>query len=115
MNGEPVACAVAIPDVNQVLKRMRGNLLPFGVVHFLRRKAIVTRLRMLLVGVLPQARKLGLYPLLIAETKARAERRGYVRAEMGWTLEDNTLVNAGIEAAGGRRSKVYRLYEKPVG
>jgi len=115
MNGEPIACAVAIPDVNQVLKRMHGNLLPFGVIHFLRRRDIVTRLRMLLLGVLPKARKLGLYPLLIAEAKARASRRGYLRAEMGWTLEDNTLVNAGIEAAGGRRSKVYRLYEKPVG
>ncbi|MEQ1728392.1 MAG: N-acetyltransferase [Vicinamibacterales bacterium] len=115
MNGEPVACAVSIPDVNQVLKRMNGRLLPFGVFHYLRRKAIVTRARMLLLGVLPKARRLGLYPLLIAEAKARAERRGYLRGEVGWTLEDNTLVNAGIEAAGGRRSKVYRLYEKPVG
>jgi hypothetical protein len=70
---------------------------------------------MLLLGVLPKARKLGLYPLLIAEAKARASRRGYLCGEVGWTLDDNQLINAGIEAAGGRRSKVYRLYEKPVG
>lgn len=115
MNGEPVACAVSIPDVNQVLKRMNGRLLPFGVFHFLRRKAIVTRARMLLLGVLPKARKLGLYPLLIAEAKERATRRGYLHGEVGWTLEDNQLINDGIAAAGGLRSKVYRLYEKPVG
>jgi len=114
MQGEPVACAVSIPDVNQVLARMNGRLLPFGVFHFLRRKQIVTRARMLLLGVLPSARKLGLYPLLISEARARAVRAGYTRGEVGWTLEDNVLINAGIEAAGGRRTKVYRLYEKPV-
>jgi GNAT superfamily N-acetyltransferase len=115
VNGEPVACAVSIPDVNQVLKRMNGRLLPFGVVHFLRRRQIIRRVRMLMLGVLPKVRRLGLYPLLIAEATERAARRGYTRAELGWTLEDNDLINAGIEATGARRSKTYRLYEKPLG
>jgi GNAT superfamily N-acetyltransferase len=114
MQGEVVGCAVSIPDLNQVLKRMNGRLWPFGVVHFLRRRRIVTRGRMLMLGVLPKVRRLGLYPLLIAEARARSERGGYQRAELGWTLEDNDLVNAGIEAAGGRRSKIYRLYEKTI-
>jgi hypothetical protein len=114
MRGEPVACAVSIPDVNQVLKRMNGSLLPLGVLHFLRRRRIVTRGRMLMLGVLPRVRRLGLYPLLIVESLERGKRLGLERAEVGWTLEDNVLINDGIEAAGGRRSKVYRLYEKPI-
>jgi GNAT superfamily N-acetyltransferase len=114
VHGEPVACAVSIPDVNQVLRRMNGRLLPFGLLHFLRRRRIVTRARMLLLGVLPEARRLGLYPLLMAEARRRAAERGYRRGEVGWTLEDNDLINAGIAAAGGRRVKTYRLYEKPV-
>jgi hypothetical protein len=115
MNGEPVGCAVTIPDVNQVLKLMNGRLFPLGVLHFLRRRQIITRVRMLLLGVLPRVRRLGLYPLLIAESTARAARRGYLHGEVGWTLEDNTLINAGIEAAGGTHYKTYRLYEKPIG
>jgi hypothetical protein len=114
-DGRPIACAVAIPDVNQVLKRMHGNLLPFGIVHFLRRKSIVTRSRLLLLGVVPDARRIGVYPLLIAEIHRRAVARGYRRAELSWTLEDNDLINTGIEAAGGRRYKTYRLYDKPLG
>ena len=114
MAGRPVACAVSIPDVNQVLKRMRGRLLPFGIVHFLRRRRIVNRARMLLLGVVSEARRLGLYPLLIAESYQRGIAGGYVRAELGWTLEDNHLINSGIEAAGGRRYKTYRIYEKPI-
>lgn len=114
MYGEPVACAVAIPNINRVLKRMRGRLFPFGIVHFLRRRAIIDDVRVVLLGVDPDVRLTGLYPLLIAELQRRAVARGYRSAELSWTLEDNDAVNAGIEAAGARRSKTYRLYEKPL-
>jgi hypothetical protein len=113
--GRVVACAVSLPDVNQVLKRMNGDLLPFGLIHFLRRKKIVNQARLVLLGVLSEVRRIGLYPLLIAESYSRAVALGYIRGEMSWTLEDNDLVNAGIEAVGGRRNKTYRLYEKPLG
>jgi GNAT superfamily N-acetyltransferase len=114
MRGRPVACSVALPDVNQVLKRMIGRLLPFGIFHFLRRRRIIDQTRLLLLGVLPEARRIGLYPLLMADSYRRAAARGYRQGEMSWTLEDNHAVNAGIEAIGGRRSKTYRLYEKAV-
>jgi GNAT superfamily N-acetyltransferase len=114
INGRAVGCAVAIPDLNPVLKRMKGRLLPFGFLHFLRRRAIVHRARVLLLGVVPDARRMGLYPLLIAELHRRGVARGYRRAELSWTLEDNDAINAGIEAAGGRRYKTYRLYEKSL-
>jgi hypothetical protein len=112
LHGRPVGCAVAIPDINQVLKRMNGRLWPFGIVHFLRRRRYIDRARTVLLGVRPEARRLGLYPLLIAELHRRGLARGYRRSELSWTLEDNDAVNAGIEAAGGRRYKTYRLYEK---
>jgi hypothetical protein len=115
VHGQAVACAVAIPDVNQVLKRMHGRLWPLGFVHFLRRRVLIDNVRVLLLGVDPGVRLAGLYPLLIAELHRRAIARGYRTAELSWTLEDNDAINAGIEAAGGRRSKTYRLYEKPLG
>jgi GNAT superfamily N-acetyltransferase len=115
VDGAMAGCAVALPDVNQVLKRMRGRILPFGIWHFLRRRTLMDRVRVLLLGVLPAYRRLGLYPRLIAELHRRALTRGYRQAELSWTLEDNDLVNAGIEAVGGRRDTTYRIYEKPVG
>ena len=115
MRGRPVACSVALPDLNQVLKRMNGRLFPFGILHFLRRRHIIDQARLLLLGVLPEVRRIGLYPLLMAESHRRATERGYRHGELSWTLEDNDAVNAGIEAVGGRRSKTYRLYEKRLG
>jgi GNAT superfamily N-acetyltransferase len=114
LSGRAVGCAVAIPDMNQVLKRMRGRLLPFGILFFLRRRAIITQVRAILVGVTPDARRIGLYPLLIAELYKRAAASGYRWAELSWTLEDNDAIAAGIEAIGGRRHKTYRLYEKAL-
>jgi GNAT superfamily N-acetyltransferase len=113
--GTAVGCAIAVPDVNQVLKRMHGRLLPFGLVPFLRRGSIINQARALLLGVVPELRRSGLYPLLIAESVRRGVARGYRRAELSWTLEDNDAVNAGIEAAGGVRNKIYRLYERRLG
>ena len=112
--GRAVACSVAVPDANQVLRRMNGRLLPFGFVHFLRRRTIIDRARLLLLGVLPELRHTGLYPLLIAESHRRGVARGYRRGELSWTLEDNHAINAGIEAVGGRRYKTYRVYEKSL-
>ena len=114
-NGRAIACVVALPDVNQVLKRMNGRLLPFGLLHFLRRRRIITRARVLLLGVVAEHRNIGVYPLLISEAHRRAVANGYTRAEMSWTLEDNHSVNAGIAASGGALYKRYRLYEKPLG
>jgi len=112
VQGRPVGCAIVLPDINQVLKRMNGRLLPFGLWYFLRRRAIVTQGRLLLLGVVPGLQRTGLYPLLIVEIYNRGKRVGYQRAELSWTLEDNDAINAGIEASGGRRHKTYRLYEK---
>jgi GNAT superfamily N-acetyltransferase len=115
MHGRPVAFSVAIPNVNQVLKRMNGRLWPFGLVHFVRRHRIINQARLLLLGVMPEVRRIGLYPLLMAESHRRAIARGYTRGEMSWTLEDNDLINAGIQAIGGCHSKTYRIYEKRLG
>jgi hypothetical protein len=115
MDGRPIACVVCLPDLNQVLKRMNGRLLPFGLWHFLKRRSIITRTRVVLLGVLAEYRHIGLYPLLISEVHRNGVANGYKRAELSWTLEDNDEVNAGILAAGGSLYKKYRLYEKPLG
>jgi hypothetical protein len=42
------------------------------------------------------------------------DRMHYTGAELGWTLEDNNLINEAIEAAGGVRYKRYRIYRRPL-
>src|SRR5687767_2360795 len=58
-DGEVVGAALTLPDIDQVLARMKGRLLPFGWWHFLRRKRHITQLRVFALGVLPQHQHLG--------------------------------------------------------
>jgi hypothetical protein len=39
---------------------------------------------------------------------------GMKDGELGWTLEDNAAINAGIRLMGGRIEKKYRVYEKTL-
>ncbi len=41
-------------------------------------------------------------------------RAGMTWGELGWTLEDNAAVNAGIRMMGAKKVKTYRVYEKQL-
>lgn len=114
VNGKPVACAVAIPDVNQAFKGTDGRLFPKGLVRLLGRKWIIDQARLLLLGVLPEYRGYGLYPLLVYELHKQASQARYRRLEFSWVLEDNRDINQPAEQAGAVRYKTYRIYEKEL-
>lgn len=114
LEGRPVGMGLCLPDANQVFKRMRGRLLPFGILAFLKRRSTVDRLRLAILGLLPEHRNKGLEVLLIDELYRRAMPKGYQSCECSWVLEDNRAMNRGIEASGATLYKTYRLYEKEV-
>lgn len=114
VDGELAGVTVLLPDVNQVLKKMRGRMLPFGIFHFLRRGRIIDRLRLPILGVAPEHRNKGFELAMIHELYERALAKGYESCECSWTLEDNRAVNHVLEAAGARHYKTYRLYQKEL-
>src|SRR6185503_11264420 len=111
VDGQMVGCGIALPDLNQAFKGTRGRLFPFGLAKLLARRRIITQVRVLLFGVLPEWRGTGLAAPLFLELLTRAARR-YSRAELSWVLEDNRLTNTAIAAIGGRVYKTYRIYQK---
>lgn len=111
VDGMPVGCAVAVPDINQVLQGCRGRLL-WAFMRFLRRHTIVTQCRLVLLGLLPEYRQRGVLLLLVDELYRRSRGTRYERVECSWVLEDNRDVNGPAETIGGRRYKTYRVFEK---
>ncbi len=109
--GEVVGMAITIPDLNQVLAKMKGRLLPFGWWHFLRKGSITTRVRVGWLGVKPEYQHTGVAAKLYEMHFDAAEARPQTGGEMGWILETNTAMNRGMEAMGGRVVKKYRMYE----
>ena len=114
VNGEMVACLVAVPDINQALKGTSGRLFPLGLLRLLLRTRYITQVRLLLLGIDERHRRLGLFPLLLAEWHRQMQRTPYVRAEFSWVLEDNRDINQPAAHAGAVRYKTYRIYEKTL-
>jgi GNAT superfamily N-acetyltransferase len=110
--GEVVGMALTVPDINQVLARMRGRLLPFGWWHFLNKGRIMDRVRVGFLGVKPAYQHTGVAAKLYVEHFNAAAVRRQTGGEMGWILETNTAMNRGMEAMGGRIVKRYRMYER---
>lgn len=114
-NGRQVGFALAIPDINQVLiKVRRGRLLPTGIFKLLLGMKKVNRLRVLALGVKEEYRKLGIEACFYAAIIRRANERKMSGGEASWILEHNELMNKGIERINGKVYKRYRIYEKPL-
>ncbi len=90
-------------------------MFPLGLVRLLRRKAIVDQVRLLLLGILPEYRAIGLFPLFICELRRHLRTNPrYRRVEFSWVLEDNRDVNQAVERLGARKYKTYRIYQKAL-
>jgi GNAT superfamily N-acetyltransferase len=111
-DGEVIAMALTFPDVNQVLKRMRGRILPFGWWHFLRKGRIMDTVRVGFLGVLPEHQHTGVAAALYVEHFDMAAKTRQSGGEMGWILETNEAMNRAMEAMGGQVVKRYRVYER---
>jgi len=119
-NGEPVGLALCLPDMNMPLRKAYPRpgvpewwtLLKLFYYWKVRRE--IDTLRVVLLGVLEKHRKQGIEALLYMDIARYALPKGIHKAECGWVLETNDLMNKGIEDVGGRVFKTYRMYEMPV-
>ena len=122
VDGNPAAMCFAIPDVNEMVKDFDGELMknPLNLARLLWRLKFrrPKHARLLLLGVKEEYRASHRYGTLAAvlyvEVARRGAARGYVGGELSWTLEDNVMINRGIERMGARRYKTYRVYEKEI-
>lgn len=113
--GRFVGFALAIPDINQPLHKIKnGRLLPFGWFHLWRGLKKIDGLRILALGVNKEYRKLGIEACFYAGLIRRATERGIKTAEASWILEHNDLMNKGIKSVGGKVYRRFRIYETQI-
>ena len=115
LDGEPIGFSLTIPDFNQALQPLKGRLLPFGWLRFLLTKGKVRTARTLLMGVLPEYRRvLGVDVAMVYRTMQAAFARGITGGECSWVLADNAPMNRIMESYGADCYKTYRIYEMAV-
>jgi len=109
-----VGFALSISDLNPLLKRLDGRLRPVGIARLLWDIYVakkVRRGRLILMGVRQRYHRRGLDSLLIVESFRRCRSIGWTGGELGWTLEDNEMINGPIRTAGAKLVSRYRVYE----
>jgi GNAT superfamily N-acetyltransferase len=114
MQGEPVGCFVAIPDLNPALRHLHGHLTPWGLLRFCARRRRINTVRVVMLGVKKRYRRLGIDLMLLAEAWKQVPKRGVLYGELGWILEDNHLMLRALEEIGAQPCKRYRLYQKDL-
>ncbi len=121
VEGEPVAFMITLPDLNEVLKPLKGSLLPFGWVRvaawMLRPRARTMRVPLMgVVKRLQSTRLASQLAFMMIEFIRRdaVTKFGSTRGEIGWVLDDNQGMNAIAATIESRINKVYTIYEKPL-
>lgn len=110
IDGEPAGFSLSLPDYNQVLKHLNGKLGFIGLIKFLYSKNKINMYRLMAMGVKKEYRNLGI-ELLLSYALLEKSRKVSMDGELGWTLEDNDLINKASEEMGGILYKKYRIYE----
>jgi GNAT superfamily N-acetyltransferase len=111
LKGAPIGFALCIPDINQLLiTNRRGWLLP-GAWKLLTGAKRINLVRILVLGLLPEYRGRGFDSVLYYEVISRGRKRGIGLGEASWILEDNVMINRGMELLNAQRYKTYRLYD----
>jgi hypothetical protein len=113
---EPVGFMGVLPDINFVLKKMKGRLNPFTILKAIYYSKKIRCLRLLLLGIKSEYRNKGVDALLFREgfKNVKDKYRQFQRVEFSWILEDNIPVQRLVEVIGARLYKKYRVYEKSL-
>ena len=113
--GKLIGFAVAIPNINEITKDFKkGKLLPFNIIKLLTRKSKVSIIRIILLGILEEYRKLGIEAVFFANYIKAAKENNLEAGEASWVLENNTMMVQAAEKLNGQRYKTYRIYSKNV-
>ncbi len=120
VDGKAAAFMVGLPNLNEVLIELNGNLFPFGwlkMIKKIRNQEIRTG-RIPLMGVRKQFHNtplgLALACLVIDAPRQAGIARGIEEVEMSWILEDNVAMRSILDSIGSEQYKRYRIYGKTL-
>lgn len=114
IDGNLVGAALVMMDYNQIFKNMNGKLFPFNFIKLFTDKKNMNWLRILTLGIIPEYQKRGLDTVFYWEILHRGIALNVLRGEASWVLEDNDMMNRGLELMNAERYKRYRIWECEV-
>ena len=110
---EPIALFVMIPDLNQILIKLKGKLDFISILKFFyyKRKHVMTRARILIMGVVPKFQRSGIESAIFwHQDKMMKHKPWFKEIELSWAGDFNPKIVAVYEAVGGKLAKTHYTY-----
>ncbi len=108
----PIGLVVAFPDYNQVLKKMKGRVLPVGWMNYLLGRNKIHGARCSMQFVVPEYQHKGVNTAMIYEAFLGAKSIGIQWVEGSTVDETNISSIANTEKMASHLYRIYRQYEK---
>ncbi len=108
--GTPIALFVMIPDINQILRRLNGKLNMWNILKFIyyKKKRVMTRTRILIMGVVPKFQKSGIESAIFwHQDKLMLKKPWYKEVELSWAGDFNPKIVSLYESVGGKHVKTH--------
>lgn len=115
VDNEPAGFLFGLPDLNQVFKANKGKMGLFNIIRFLwgkrndyawfRKKGILDRIRVLIIGVKPKFQKLGLESAMTMFSIEDAQKQGFRQVELSWVGDFNPMSRRLQDATGAEPEK----------
>ncbi len=112
-NNEPIAFMLCLPDVNQVLRYVNGELNLWGKLKYFwySKTKPVNRLRIIIMGCKKNYQNHGIESALIRKLQLEVEKIPAIKGvELAWVGDFNDKMMAIHAASGAQKDKVHRTY-----
>lgn len=114
-NQRLIGYIVAVPDFNQVLKRIpNGKLWPSGVFKIYKYSKRIDSARVMLIGIDDEYRGTGLDLILYKRITMALHKENIYQCEPSYVMETNLPMNSLLSKIGGTKKKRFRLFQKPI-
>jgi GNAT superfamily N-acetyltransferase len=111
--GRPIGFAIALPNVNELLRGLNGRLLPFGWMKLLYGLPRLRSYRMFALGVIPEYHGRGVDSLIYRKLYESLNAPD-IWLEINYVLEDNIPMNNAIRKLEASPLRRYRIYQKEL-
>jgi len=114
VDGVAIGAVLALLDYNQIIRKLNGRLLPFGIFRILRGRKRINVARAMAVTMLPEYQQSGLGIVLLDRLVESAKPWGLKGWEFSWVLESNEASRGSLKKAGTKLTKTYRIYDRAL-
>ena len=108
-----IGYAVALPDVNIIIKKLNGRLFPTGFIRLKFGARKLREYRLFGMGIIPEFQKRALDTILYYHIFKNLNAKN-ARVEASWVLENNMRMNHALVKLKMKLVKKYRVYQMPL-